>query len=58
MTVDWNKWMKDHGIYIPTAEEIEKANRENQVKVKQIKKELKNSRESLEAYREKVKASR
>ena len=56
--VDWNKWMKDHGIYIPTVEEIEKANRQNQVKVKQIKKELENSRDFFEAYREKAKASR
>lgn len=58
MTVDWNKWMDDRGIYIPTAEEIEKAIKENRVKAKRIETELKNANEALEAYREKVKASR
>lgn len=55
---DWDKWMKEHGIYIPTAEEIEKAKEQNRAKVDRIRRDLKNAEESLEAYREKVKASR
>lgn len=55
---DWDKWMKEHRIYIPTVEEIKKATEENRVKVKRIETECKKANESLEAYREKVKASR
>lgn len=55
---DWDKWMKEHRIYIPTAEEIEKAMEQNRVKVDRIRRDLKNAEESLEAYREKVKTSR
>ena len=38
MQIDWDKWMKEHGIYIPTAEEAEKAKEEGRIKIKPEKK--------------------
>lgn len=55
---DWNKWMTDHGIYIPTAEEIELARKENLVKVRRLEKDFADMKAAFEDYREKVRASR
>lgn len=36
--VDWDKWMKDHGLYIPSQEEADEARRLGLKKVKPSKK--------------------
>ena len=33
---DWDKWMKEHHIYIPTEKEIEDAKRRKQTKVSKL----------------------
>lgn len=51
---DWDTWMKEHHIYIPTAEEVEEANRRNLVKVHAMQKLTETCKNELEAYRKKV----
>ena len=55
MITDWDKWMNEHHIYIPTQEEIERANQRNEKKVHAIRKNVEACGEQLKAYREKVK---
>ena len=54
MNIDWNEWMKEHRVYIPTAEEIAEANRKNQVKVTRLRKELKSASDYFEMYKKKL----
>ena len=54
---DWDAWMKEHHIYIPTPKEVEEANMRNLVKVRTIEKMCKTAKINLEAYRKKVKES-
>ena len=51
---DWNAWMKEHHIYIPTNEEIEKAMKENQRKVHAMEKMYESLGSQLQKYKETV----
>ena len=51
---DWDAWMKEHHIYIPTKEEIEEAKRRNFIKVHLRQKLVETSKSELEAIKKKV----
>ena len=51
---DWDAWMKDHHIYIPTVKEVEEANMRNLVKVHAMRKLTEACKNELEAYKKKV----
>jgi len=51
---DWDAWMKEHHIYIPTAEEMEEARRRNLVKVKRIHREMTDMQRQLKALKKKI----
>ena len=55
---DWNTWMKDHHIYIPTPEEIEDANKRNSVKIRKLRKGMKSIQNALDEYRKKAESQR
>ena len=55
---DWDVWMKEHHIYIPTAKEVEEVKRRNLVKVHAMAKALEDNKAALEAYKKKVESSR
>ena len=35
--IEWNLWMKEHHVYIPTNEEIEEAKKTGSAKVRPVK---------------------
>lgn len=51
---DWDAWMKEHNIYIPTVEEIQKVQEQNLVKVNRIHREHEMANKRLEKLRERA----